>query len=88
MFYDELASRIGVDVNTASFLACQMGFKGISIQGKFKIEYFSSVKIILSFGKQKFYIYGKNLNMKNMDKGEIVIVGEVICTSAREVQIG
>jgi len=88
MFYDELASRIGVDVNTASFLACQMGFKGISIQGKFKIEYFSSVKIILSFGKQKLYVYGQNLNVKNMDRGEMVILGDIFCTSVREVQIG
>lgn len=88
MFYDELAGRMGIDVNTASFLTFHIGFKAISVQGRFKIEYFSSVKIILGFGKQKLYVYGQNLNMKNMDRNEMIIVGDIFCTSAREVQIG
>lgn len=87
MFYDELTNRIGLEVGTASFLGYCIGFKGVSLQGKFRIEYFSTVEIILSFGKQKFYVYGQNMSIKDLDKGEVVIIGDIICTSSREVQI-
>lgn len=87
MFYDEIIKKI--DIQTfPNFLGLMLGFKGISLQGKFVVNYYSKIKIVLSFSKQKLYIYGQNLNLKNMDKNEIVVVGEIIAVCSREVQIG
>ncbi len=88
MFYDELTEKLGADASLASFLAYNLGFKGLSLQGKFKIDYFSSVKIILSVASQKVYIYGRNLSLQSIDKSELVVLGDLLCLSSREVSLG
>ncbi len=85
MFYEELFSNLGVDVLKASFLGYFVGFNGLSLQGKVKIEYYSTVKIILKFKNEKIYLYGQNLTIKNLDRGEIVVLGDIFCLSKKEV---
>lgn len=87
MFFDELKGKFDVDILKMPFMGYFLGFNGVSLQGKVEIEYYSTVKIILKFGKQKIYIYGQNLTIKNLDKTEIVVLGDVVATSCKEVQI-
>jgi len=87
MFFKEVFDELKIDTKLCPFVVTNLGFFGTIVEGKFFIDYYSTVKIILKTKKQNLYIYGQNLNIKNMQKDEIIIVGEIFSVSSREVNI-
>ena len=82
MFYDEIVENSAIKSKFQIFL---LDFKTAKIEGKFFVEYFSSVKIIFSFKGGKLFVYGQNLFLKDLDKFETLICGEIVCISKKEV---
>ena len=87
MFFEEFAKTANIELKNMRFLANMLDFSSISLEGRFKIEYFSQTKIILLFAKQKVFVYGQNLQIKNLDKTELMITGNLLCVSSREVTL-
>ncbi len=87
MFFEEFAKTANIELKNMRFLANMLDFSSISLEGRFKIEYFSQTKIILLFAKQKVFVYGQNLQIKNLDKTELMITGNLLCISSREVTL-
>ncbi len=87
MFFEEFAKTANIELKNVRFLANMLDFYSISLEGRFKIEFFSQTKIILSFAKQKVFVYGQNLQIKNLDKTELMITGNLLCVSSREVTL-
>ena len=87
MFFKEVFDDLKIDSKLCPFIVTNLGFLGTIIDGKFNIEYFSSVKIILKSKKQKLFVYGQNLTIKDMQPDEITILGEIFVVSSREVKI-
>ncbi|MBR1925960.1 MAG: YabP/YqfC family sporulation protein [Clostridia bacterium] len=87
MFFKEIFDELKIDAKLCPFIVTNLGFLGTIVEGKFFVDYYSTVKIILKTKKQSLYIYGQNLNIKNMQKDEIIIVGEIFSVSSREVNI-
>lgn len=52
--------------------------KGIFIVGKFKVEMVEETMICLKTKKQRVDIFGENLSVKTMAKGEIAIEGKIL----------
>ena len=87
MFFKEVFDDLKIAAKLCPFVVTNLGFLGTVIEGKFNIEYFSSVKIILKAKKQNLFVYGQNLTIKNMQPDEITILGEIFVISSREVKI-
>ncbi len=87
MFYKELIQKLGIEQAECAFFCVNFGNDALCVQGKIKILQFTATKIVLQCGKQKLFIYGNNLKLGTLEKTEINIKGQVICTSAKEVQI-
>lgn len=86
MFLDEFLKTLKQENLTANFSCQILGFDALSIQGNFLINFFSSVKIVFSFKKQKMFVYGNNLTLKNIDKNQIVVCGNIFCIANQEVK--
>lgn len=82
MFYDEIVKNSAIKSKLQLFL---LDFHTAKIEGKFFVEYFSSVKIIFSFKGEKLFVYGQNLSLKDLDKFETLVCGKIVCVSKKEV---
>ncbi len=85
MFFDEFLKTLKQNQTFASFSLTLLGFNALLIQGKFEIDFFSNVKIVLSQKKQKIFVYGQNFELKNIDNTQMMIVGKILGISQKEV---
>ena len=88
MFLDEFLKSLKQSKLTTPFSCQMLGFNAVCVEGKFCIEFFSTVKIVLSFKKEKLFVFGKNLELKNIDKNQVVVSGQIFCISNQEVNFG
>lgn len=87
MFFNEIIKNLKQEDMLAPFSLSFVGFNAILVEGHFAIDYFSSVKIVLTFKKQKLFLYGQNLTLKNMDSTQMMLTGKIFGVFDREIKI-
>ena len=87
MFYDKFFEFLDLNEIASPFNMVSLGFKEFCLEGKYGITLFLDNKIVLSIKKQKVFIYGKNLQIKDMDNFHITISGEIDTISKKELSL-
>lgn len=76
-FFNDFFSEIGF--NSSERLAVTVVFgKGAYVFGAYKILALAESEIVVLVNKKYYKIFGENLKIKTMSKGEMVIVGNVV----------
>lgn len=76
-FFNDFFTEIGF--NSSERLAVTVVFgKGAYVFGAYKILALAESEIVVLVKKKYYKIFGENLKIKTMSKGEMVIVGNVV----------
>ncbi|MCL2540199.1 MAG: YabP/YqfC family sporulation protein [Firmicutes bacterium] len=86
-FWSEItgAVRLPSEIDVKGFKFINLGNRALFVHGKTKVFSYSAVKIVLSAGRTKLYVYGKNLIISHLSGTDISITGEILCVAQREV---
>lgn len=74
-FFNEFFESISLDSDDDKIFCNLVLGVGVRIFGKLKIDTMQETEIILKSKKERIRIYGENLNIASMSKGEIEIEG-------------
>lgn len=85
MFFKEMLNKFGLAEQVSDFCIVNFANSAVCILGNVKILHLSKTKIILMLKKEKVYIYGNDLQLVNLEKNEINILGQIVATSKKEI---
>ena len=85
MFFEDIIKNTNKKIFWPFFVQSN-GFNTTAVHGKFSVELFLSTQIVLKFKNEKLFLYGKNLELKNSNINDVLIVGEIFCISKSEVK--
>lgn len=78
-FYDEVEKLFNIDEVRSEFSLYSKGFRLLVVNGYQNIISFSDAEIVLKVkGNMKVSIKGAKMIIKKMEKGELVIDGEIL----------
>ena len=83
----EKVAKLPVELMVKDFKFVNVGNRALFVQGKTKILAFSTVKIVLAVGRNKLFVYGKDLSVRHFTNSDIAITGQIVCSSSAEVMI-
>ena len=76
-FFNDLFKEIGV-MQESEKLSVTVAFgKGAYVFGDYKILALTESEIVVMIKKKSYKIYGENLKIKTMSKGELLVEGKV-----------
>lgn len=74
-FFNEFFESISLDSDDNKIYCNLVLGVGVRVFGKLKIDTMQETEIVLKNKKERIRIYGKNLNIASMSKGEVEIEG-------------
>lgn len=76
-FFNEFFETISLDFDTEKIFCNVVFGVGVRLIGKLKIESMQDTEIILRNKRERIRIYGMQLNISSMSKGEFEIEGNI-----------
>ena len=85
MYRDELIAKANTLIGESiDYAITMLGNSGVIVEGYTGIRKYSKEEIVLRIRKKCIFIYGENMSIAEIGKGEIFVIGRIVRVSSEE----